>query len=63
MNTGSLQEVQALLDKSGVRDVKFFFNKESNSSLSDAKQKVAYFLATYLRGDCELAHAVGDSKK
>ena len=28
MNTGSLQEVQALLDKSGVRDVKFFFNKE-----------------------------------
>lgn len=57
----TLQQVQAELDARGVRDVKFYFNQEP-STLTEVKEKVAYFLATYLRGDVELAPAAGDSK-
>lgn len=62
MSTNSLQAVQTTLDERGVRDVKFFFSDDSHSSLSDAKQKVAYILETYLRGDAALSSAAGDSK-
>lgn len=63
MNTNSLQEVQDTLNKRGVRDVKFFFSEDSRSRLSDAKQKVAYILETYMRGDFHASPAAGDSKK
>lgn len=61
MNTSSLQAVQAKLNERGVRDVKFFFNQET-SPLSDMKERVAYVLDTYLRGDCEQAQPAGDTK-
>lgn len=60
MSTSALQAVQTELEQRGVRDVKFFFNSEH--PVSDAKDKVAYFLHTYLRGDCEAATLAGDSK-
>jgi len=60
--TTSLQAVQDQLNERGVRDVKFYFSDESHSSLSDAKNKVAYFLETYLRGDASSSPAMGDSK-
>jgi hypothetical protein len=60
MSTNALQAVQTELNERGVRDVKFFFNSEH--SVSEAKEKVAYFLKTYLRGDCELAPPAGDTK-
>lgn len=59
--SATLQQVQAELDARGVRDVKFYFNQEQ-STLTDVKEKVAYFLSTYLRGDIEKAPAANDSK-
>jgi len=61
MSTDSLQAVQAQLNDRGVRDVKFFFDQE-NTTLTGMKEMVAYFLSTYLRGDCVPALPAGDSK-
>lgn len=63
MNTNSLQAVQVTLNEREVRDVKFCFSDDAHSSLSDAKNKVAYILETYMRGDFYQSPAVGDTKK
>lgn len=63
MNTNSLQAVQATLNERGVRDVKFCFSDDSHSSLSESKNKVAYILETYMRGDFHPSPAAYDSKK
>lgn len=58
-----LQEVQSVLVKRGVRDVKFCFAPGSAGKmpLSDFQNSVADFLDSYLHGRFEKVARVGDA--
>jgi hypothetical protein len=65
MNTTTerLTALRADLERSGVVDVKFYFNKRSLSELapSEVAAKVADFLECYMSGKGTKVDAIGDT--
>lgn len=53
---------QARLESKGVRDVKFFFGKTSETPLSEAAEKAATLLETVLAGKSTPMSPIGDAR-